>query len=174
MRMLMKEKLVEPLNQQIGYELGASNQYIAQAVYFEEEGLPELAGFFYRQSAEERDHGLRIVRFMLDAGAHPRIPETAVPRDSFASPYDAVHYALEQELLVSQQIDRLVTLAVEESDHTTHNFLQWFVAEQVEEVSTFSNLLNVIKHAKENLLWAEEYVRTRGRKAATTIEGGEA
>ncbi|RMH00624.1 MAG: ferritin [Chloroflexi bacterium] len=165
--MIIKEKLIAPLNAQIQSEFTASAQYIAIAVYFDDQSLPELAGFFYRQADEERMHAMKFIHFMLDAGVKPIIPPVPELRNDFSSAADAVQYALDQELKVTDQINNLVSTAVAEGDHTTNNFLQWFVTEQVEEVSTMSTLLQTIKHAGNNLLLVEDYVRRHPQHAET-------
>lgn len=166
--MIVKEKCVTAMNAQIQSEFTASAQYIAIAVYFDSEGLPDLANFFYRQAEEEKMHAMKFVRFLLDAGSMPIIPPTPDLRNDFQSATDAVQYALAQEMKVTDQINNLVALAVQENDHTSHNFLQWFITEQVEEVSSMSLLLQTIKHASNNLLMVEDFVRRRA--AAETAE----
>lgn len=170
---IISSAIVETMNQQIKSEFTASAQYVAIAVYFDDEGLPDLAGFFYRQAEEERMHGMKFVRFMLDAGVKPTIPATHELRNSFSGAADAVQYALEQEVRVTNEINNLVTIAKENKDHTSENFLQWFVTEQVEEVSSMTSLLQTIKHAGPSLLLVEDYVR-RIAAAAATEEAGEA
>jgi ferritin len=157
--MIVRPEVVDALNKQIISEFHASAQYIAIAIFFEAEGLPELAAFFYRQSDEEREHALKMVRFLLDAGASPLVSATPAVQNGFDSASEAVQLALTQELTVTDQINSLVELSLETKDHTTNQFLQWFVTEQVEEVSTMSQLLQTIKHAGSNLLMVEEYVR---------------
>lgn len=157
--MIVKQNLVEPMNAQIQSEFAASAQYIAIAAYFDHQSLPELANFFYRQSDEERSHAMKFVRFMLDAGVKPTIPRLPELKNEFEDAADAVQYALDQEIKVTDQINNLVSLAVAEGDHTSNNFLQWFVTEQVEEVATMSTLLQTIKHAGNNLLLVEDFVR---------------
>ena len=157
--MIIKPKLVDAMNAQIISEFGASAQYIAIAVYFDDQALPELAGFFYRQSDEEREHAMKFVHFMLETGAKPIIPGISELRNSFESAADAVQFALDQEMRVTDEINNLVSLAVTENDHTSNNFLQWFVMEQVEEIDTMSSLLQTIKHANGNMLWVEDFVR---------------
>ncbi len=161
MTMIIKEALVDPLNAQILSEFTAHAQYIAIAVYFEDETLPELADFFYRQAAEEKEHAMMFIKFMLDTGIKPTIPATPTPQNEFADASAAVQLALDQELLVTDQINNLVMLSNEHKDNTCHQFLQWFVTEQVEEVSSMTDLLDTIKHSGGNLLWVEDYVRRR-------------
>jgi ferritin len=170
---IIKEKTVEAMNSQIQSEFAASAQYIAIAVYFDEEGLPELAGFFYRQSDEERAHAMKFVRFLLDAGAKPIIPPLPNLRNEFASATDAVQFALDQEKKVTHQINNLVAIATAEGDYTSQNFLQWFVTEQVEEVSTMTQLLQTVQHAGPSLLLVEDFVR-RHAAAAAAAESAEA
>jgi bacterioferritin B len=158
-RTTMRDKLIDPFNDQIQSEFTASAQYVAIAVYFDEMGLLELAKFFYRQAEEERMHAMKFVHFMIETEAKPIIPATPELKNSFSSPAEAVEFALNQERKVTDQIDNLVTIALAEKDHAANNFLQWFVYEQVEEVSTMSTLLQTIKLAGTNLLLVEDFVR---------------
>ena len=169
--MIIKPKLVDAMNAQIISELGASAQYIAIAIYFDDQALPELAGFFYRQSEEEREHAMKFVHFMLETGAKPIIPGISELRNEFEGAADAVQFALDQEMRVTDEINNLVTLAVAENDHTSNIFLQWFVTEQVEEIDTMSTLLQTIKHANGNMLWVEDFVRRNPQHEAGGEEG---
>ncbi|MFT5194052.1 MAG: ferritin [Cellvibrionaceae bacterium] len=164
--MIIKQKVVELMNAQLISEFSASAQYIAIAVYFDEEGLPDLAQLFYKQSEEERMHAMMFVRFMLEAGAKPIIPSTPDLKNSFESAADAVQYALKQELKVTDEINNLVTVATAERDYASNQFLQWFVTEQVEEVDSMNTLLQTIKHSAGNLLLVEEFVRRMPQMAA--------
>lgn len=157
--MIIHQRSAEAMNNQVRSEFFASAQYIAIAVYFDEEGLPDLAQFFYRQSDEEHMHAMKFVHFLLETGAKPIIPGLPDIRNEFGSAAEAVQYALDQELLVTSQVNNLVQIAVEENDFTSNNFLQWFVNEQVEEVDTMTTLLQTIKHAAGNMLLVEDYVR---------------
>jgi bacterioferritin B len=157
--MMIKQRVADALNEQLISEFGASSQYVAAAVYFDEMALPELAQFFYRQAEEERMHAMKIVQFMLETGAKPVIPATPEVRNEFESAEDAVGMALEQERKVTSEINNLMRIATEEGDFSSQSFLQWFVNEQVEEVDTMTNLLQTIKHAGGNMLWVEDYVR---------------
>jgi len=157
--MIINEKLVEAMNRQIRSEFSASQQYIALAIYFDGESLVELANFFYRQSEEEREHAMKFVHFLLEAGAKPLIPDLPEFKNEFASAAEAVQFALDQEIKVTDQINNLVTLAIAEQDHISNNFLQWFVTEQVEEVDTMTTLLQTIQHAGSSLLLVEDFVR---------------
>ncbi len=169
---MLKQRVVEALNEQLVSEFGASAQYVAAAVYFEEMVLPELAQFFFRQSEEERMHAMKIVHYLLETGCKPIIPATPDLRNEFESAEDAVQMALEQEKRVTEEINSIMRIAVEEDDYTTQSFLQWFVNEQVEEVDTMTNLLRTIRHAGGNLLWVEDYVRRNPQHEGEEGDGG--
>lgn len=170
--MIVNGKCVDGLINQIQNEFQASAQYVAIAAYFDHEGLPALAAHFYRQSEEERMHALKFVKYLLDAGAKPLIKAIPDIRNDFASPSDAVQCALDSELKVTSQINDLVATATKNNDYMTITFLQWFVTEQLEEVSSMSTLLQIIKHAGGTMLLVEDYVR-RMAATATAEEGGE-
>ncbi len=157
--MIISERSAAAMNDQIQSEFHASAQYVAMAIYFDEQGLPDLAQFFYRQAEEERGHAMKFVHFMLETGAKPLIPSLPEVRNEFDDATDVVQTALNQELMVTDQINSLVRISVEENDYTSNNFLQWFVEEQVEEVDTFSTLLQTIQHAAGNMLFVEDFVR---------------
>ena len=145
------------LNEQIGYELGASNQYVAIAVYYDAETLPLLAAHFYRQAVEERNHAMMLVQFLLDADEPVRVPGVEAPTTEFADAVLPVALALEQEKRVTGQISALAALARQEGELVGEEFLNWFLKEQREEVSSMSDLLKLVERAAEsNLLLAEE------------------
>jgi ferritin len=157
--MIIKQQSVAAMNDQILSEFFASAQYVAIAVYFDEEGLPDLAQFFYRQAEEERMHAMKFVHFLLETGAKPIIPGLPKIRNEFTSAAEAVQFALDQEMTVTDQINNLVRIAVESNDFTSNSFLQWFVEEQVEEIDSMTTLLQTINHAAGNLLLVEDFVR---------------
>ena len=157
--MLASKALGAAMNQQVGNEMGASMQYIAIATHFDAETLPELARFFYRQADEERDHAMRFVRFLVDVDVTVEIPEIPAPKSDFVSAEEAVALSLEWEKTVTQQIYDLVTIAQGDTNHIAVRFLDWFVNEQLEEVSTMGALLSLVHRAGESgLLHVEEYL----------------
>jgi len=157
---------VERLNQQIAHEFGAHQQYVAVAVHYDAETLPRLAAFFYAQALEERNHAMMMVQYLLDAGVDATIPGVEAPRTSFADIVEPVALALEQERRVSDQIEDLAKVAREEGDYLSEQFTLWFLKEQVEEVSTMSDLLRVVERSRENPMFAEDYlVRERSGDA---------
>jgi bacterioferritin B len=156
--MIVKPNLVTPLNNQIRHEFTNMFGYLAVSAYFDDQGLPELAAFFARQSEDERLHAMKFINFLLETGVKPLIPDVPQVQNEFQSAEEAVQFALDQEIKTTGQINDLVSIALAESDHTTNTFLQWFVTEQVEEVDTMTNLLQTIRHAAGNLLRVEDYV----------------
>jgi bacterioferritin B len=170
--MLISDKLAKAMSDQVGRELGASNQYVAIAAYFDAESLSELASFFYSQSDEERMHALKFVHYVADAGGKVAIPAVAQPQSAFESAEAAARLSLEWELEVTKQINALMDVAIQEKDHIAHGFLEWFVNEQLEEVNTMNELLSVIRRAgKDGLLLVEQYVARRGQTHAAADPG---
>ncbi len=156
-------RFTDALNEQISRELGASQQYVAIAVYYDAETLPQLAAHFYRQAVEERNHAMMIVQYLLDAGESAAIPGVAAPRTDFGDAADPVRVALDQERQVTEQIVALAGLAREDGDLVGEQFLHWFLQEQREEVSSMSALLAVVERAEaSNVLLVEEYLARAG------------
>jgi ferritin len=149
---------VDKLNEQIGYEFGASQQYVAAAVYYDTETLPRLAAFFYAQALEERNHAMMMVQYLMDADAAVVIPGIEAPKGSFGDIVEPVQVALEQEKRVSGQINALAALAREHSDFSSEQFMQWFIKEQIEEVASMSDLLRVVERARDNPMFAEDFL----------------
>lgn len=163
--MLISKKMNEAINEQIGNEFAASLQYVAIAAHFASESLTELAAGFYKQAEEERDHAMRFVKYVVETGGRIEIRAIAAPKSRFKSAAEAVKLSLDQEKSVTAQINALVELSIKTSDHTTHNFLSWFIREQLEEVSSMENLLKVVQRAGEsNLLYVEEFLARHGHR----------
>ena len=152
------QPFVELLNEQIGHEFAASQQYLAIASYYDDETLPRLAAFFYAQALEERNHALMMVQYLLDADAQAPIPGVAAPHNGFGDVVEPIALALEQEKRVTQQINALAATARQEGDYSSEQFMQWFIKEQIEEVASMNDLLKVVSRAKDNPLLAEEYL----------------
>jgi ferritin len=160
---LISEKINAAINAQIGFELGNSNQYLSIASYFEAESLFGLAKLFFKQADEEREHAMKLLKFVLDSGGKVDIPSIPAPRSDFASAEDAAQFALDSELRTTQQVYDLVELATREKNYITTNFLQWFVSEQLEEVSSAQTRLAVIKRSGPNVLMVEAYLAHQGK-----------
>lgn len=153
--MVLSDSLLKALNDQITMELGAHVQYLAIAVYFESRSLDRLAAFFYRQAEEEKFHGLKIVRYLSEAGAAVRFSSIPAPEQDFASAGDAAELFVAQEQHVTESFYRMNRMALEEADYITSSFLQWFIDEQMEEMTTAGKLRDLIRMAGDNLLTVE-------------------
>ena len=162
----------DQLNEQIGHEFAASQQYIAIAVHYDALTLPQLAAHFYRQAVEERNHAMMMVQYLLDADVPAVVPGVAAPQTSFADVVEPVRLALEQEKRVTAQIAALVQLAREEGDLVGEQFLHWFLQEQREEVSSMSALLHVVERSRDNVMLVEDYLARESGGEANPLEAG--
>jgi len=146
------------LNEQVGHEFAASQQYIAIAVHYDAQTLPRLAAHFYRQAVEERNHALMIVQYLLDADEQVLVPGVAAPQTEFADVVEPVRLALDQEKRVTEQISDLAKLARSEGDLVGEQFLHWFLQEQREEVSSMGALLTVVERSRDNVMLIEDFL----------------
>jgi ferritin len=154
----MTSKFHELLQQQIRSEFTAAQQYIAVAVWFDDQDLPQLAKHFYHQALEERNHAMMIVRYLLDNDVRVTIPGVDEVRNDFTAAVELVELALNQERQVTDEVVRLAKTARDEDDYKGEQFMQWFLKEQTEEVAQMSTLLNVVKRANGNLFDVENYI----------------
>jgi ferritin len=152
------QSFADALNEQISNEFAASQQYVGAAVYYDAETLPRLAAFFYRQAVEERNHAMIMVQFLLDTDEEVRIPDIKSQQTRYGDVAGPVEMALEQEKRVSDEINALFKLARDSGDFRAEQFLAWFVKEQVEEVSSMTDLLNVCERAKDSPLLIEDFL----------------
>ena len=157
------DRFVGALNGQIANEFAAAQQYIAIAVEYQSQTLPQLATFFYKQALEERNHAMMMVRYLLDIDARVEIPGVDAPQHDFVDCVAPVALALEQERRVGEEIFGLMRIAREDDDYASEQFVQWFVKEQVEEVASMSALHDVVYRAKDQPLLAEDYLAREGR-----------
>lgn len=133
LRTVIKEPVELVLNQQIQMEMTASSKYLAMAGWCDRNGFDHSAGFFYGQSEEERKHGMKIFHYLCDQGATaytPEIPPVVQEFDSLRSVFETV---LEQEVAVTDSINRIIGVCRRENDYATEELMMWYVKEQVEE-----------------------------------------
>jgi bacterioferritin B len=152
------QSFADALNEQISNEFAAQQQYIGAAVYYDSETLPRLAAFFYRQAVEERNHAMIMVQYLLDTDEDVKIPDITSQQTKYDDVVGPVKMALEQEKRVSDEINDLFKLARDNGDFRAEQFLTWFVKEQVEEVSSMTDLLNVCERAGDNALLIEDFL----------------
>ncbi len=146
------------LTEQIGHEFTASQQYIAIAVWYDQQALPQLASLFYAQAVEERNHAMMIVAYLMDREADVVIPGVPAVRNEFTSVVEPLELALAQERQVTAQFEALIALARQETDYLGEQFMHWFLKEQVEEVSSMATLLQVATRVGENVMLLEDYL----------------
>ena len=159
--MLISERMAEALSAELAYEYGAAIQYTMISAWCSREALPQLAGLFRAQAAEELMHAQKIVDYVTEAGGVAAVPAVPEGQADFPSVEAAVRLALDAEVRVTSIFNDLMDLAIEERDYLARGFLQWFVDEQLEEVSSMDDLLKVVRRAGDNLLYVENYVASR-------------
>ena len=154
----MVSRFHQALQDQIRNEFTAAQQYVALAVWFDGEDLPQLAKHFYRQSLEERNHAMMIVQYLLDNDIQPTVPGVGEVRNDFKEAAELIDLALSQERRVTDEVIALAKAARDDDDYKGEQFMQWFLKEQFEEVAQMSTLLNVVKRADGNLFDVENFL----------------
>lgn len=146
--MLLKElspKIYDALNQQVEMEAASSQYYLAMASWAEVQGYNGVAQFLYRHSDEERAHMLKLLKFINERGGHGLVPALKQPTVKFKNIHAIFEHVFSHELLVSKEINNLVDMCLKEKDYATHNFLQWYVTEQIEEERLARHILDKLK-----------------------------
>ncbi len=139
--MKISKDLNYAINTQIGHELLASNIYINMAAYFNSLGLLRLSGMFFEQSDEEREHAEKFIHYLLEVEGEVAVPAIDKAHNEFKSVKEAFELALNWEKEVTSNINDLMSIAIEQKDYASQDFLRWFVSEQVEEEATMNHLL---------------------------------
>ena len=155
------------LQQQIANEFAASQQYVAFAVWLDQQALPQLAGRFYAQAVEERNHALMLVQYLMDRDVPVQMPGVPEVRNDISSVVEVIELALAQERRVTEDFQAIISAARTDGDYLGEQFTHWFLKEQVDEVSSRSTLLQVATRVGENVMLLEDYL---SREAA---QGGE-
>lgn len=141
---MLSKSIEKALNDQIRIEAESSQIYLAMACWAEVKGLEGVAGFMYGQSNEERDHMLKLIKFVNERGGHAHISALNAPNVTFESFKEMFEKLFEHEVFVSESINNLVHISLQEKDYATHNFLQWYVSEQIEEEAMARTILDKI------------------------------
>ena len=141
----MNTKVEKALNAQIIKESSSSQFYLAMASWSETAGLSGTAKFMYQHSDEERFHMLKLVKFINERGGKAIIPSVEQPPKEFKNLENVFELLLEHELMVTDSINNIVDICLTEKDYTTHNFIQWYVAEQLEEEALARTMLDKIR-----------------------------
>jgi ferritin len=160
---MLTQKIEETLNNQIRIEAESSQIYLSMACYAETQGLEGISNFMYKQSEEERTHMLKLVKYVNERGGHAKITELNAPKTTFGTFKEMFEELYKHELFVSNSINELVHITFTEKDYATHNFLQWYVAEQIEEeaqAKTILDKINLIGDDKGGLYLFDRDIQT--------------
>lgn len=141
---MLSKRMLSVLNKQIRIEAESSQIYLAMASWAEIKGLEGVSQFMYAQSDEERLHMLKFFKYINERGGHAKVSELSAPALEFGSIKEVFETLFKHEVVVSQSINELVHISLEEKDYATHNFLQWYVAEQIEEEAQARTILDKI------------------------------
>ena len=141
---MLTKTVQKALNDQIRYEAESSQIYLSMASWAETKGFEGVAEFMFAQSDEERLHMLKILKYVNERGGHAVITQLDAPATQFGTVKEMFELLLQHEIKVSQLINNLVEITLREKDYATHNFLQWYVAEQIEEEATARTILDKI------------------------------
>ncbi|MCB0792422.1 MAG: ferritin [Flavobacteriales bacterium] len=139
---MLSKKIESALNGQIAIEAMSSQFYLAMASWAETEGLNGTAAFLYRHSDEERMHMLKLIRFVNERGGKAIVPALKQPPRVFKDINHIFNELFKHEAHVTAEINKVVDSCLKEKDYTTHNFMQWYVSEQIEEETLARTLLD--------------------------------
>ncbi len=141
---MLTSKIEAALNSQVTVEAESSQVYLAMASWAENLGFEGVSQFMYAHSDEERAHMLRLIKFINERGGHAKVSQLSAPPTEFGSFKDMFQTLFDHEVMVSKTINDLVDIYLQEKDYATHNFLQWYVSEQIEEEALARNILDKI------------------------------
>ena len=141
---MLSTKIEQALNAQVTVEAESSQVYLAMASWAEVQGFEGVATFMYAHSDEEREHMLKLIKFINERGGHAKVSVLSASPTEFGSFKDMFEKLFEHEVKVSASINDLVDVTLQEKDYATHNFLQWYVAEQIEEEALARSILDKI------------------------------
>ena len=141
---MLSKVIEEALNKQVTVEAESSQVYLAMASWAEVQGLEGVSTFMYAHSDEEREHMLKLIKFINERGGHAKVSPLTAPPVKFGSFKDLFEKLFQHEVKVSKSINDLVHISLQEKDYATHNFLQWYVSEQIEEEALARTILDKI------------------------------
>lgn len=147
---MIKQKMVDAINKQISKEIYSSHLYLSMAAYYHDINLNGFAGWMRMQAQEEMDHALKFFDYLLDRGAKPELQAIDSPEKKWDSPLAGFEAAYKHEQAVTESINQLANMSIEEADHATHNMLQWFIQEQVEEEASVSEIVDRLRLAGDS------------------------
>jgi len=142
---MLSEKMQDALNAQMNWEIYSAHIYLSMSSHFEQVGLAGVASWMNAQYQEEMFHAMKFFDYINEAGGHAKLSTIDAPPYEWESPLAAFEHALEHEQGVTSRINDLADLAVDERNHAVGIFLQWFIAEQVEEEDTVGGIVGKLK-----------------------------
>ncbi len=170
---MLNKNVETALNEQIRIEAESSQIYLSMASWAEVKGLEGISQFLYKHSDEERMHMLKLVKYVNERGGHAIVSELKAPKTDFGSFQNLFKELFEHEQYVSQRINEVVHVTLEEKDYATHNFMQWYVAEQIEEEAlarTILDKINLIGNDKGGLYLFDRDIRMLSVDSAAAPE----
>ncbi len=165
----MNTAIEKLLNDQIRYESKASLQYLAMAVWADQKGYNGVSEFFYLQSEEERTHMTKLIKFVIERNGNVELPSLEQPKSDFNSLPELFEHFLESEVFVTEQINKVIFECLDKKDYNVHNFMQWYVTEQLEEEATARTLLdklNIVGDDKSGLYLFDRDINSFDQKDA--------
>ncbi len=161
---MITERMANELNKQINAELFSSYLYLSMAAYFENAGFKGFANWMRAQSQEEYEHAMKFYEYLISVEGKVELEAIEKPKNQWDSPLAVFEAAKEHEIYVTNLINNLVAVSLEEKDYATNIFLQWFVTEQIEEVATVSEIIDKFKmigERKESLYFLDKELGAR-------------
>lgn len=150
---MLSKKVEDILNVQVDKEGYSSHLYLSMAVWAETKGLGGIADWLYAQAEEERIHMLKLVRYINERDGRAAIIAVQEPPTEFGTVREMFDKVLEHEQFISGSINEIVQVCIDENDHTTHNWIQWFVTEQIEEEASVKALIDKLKLVGEHNMY---------------------
>ncbi len=142
---MLSKTIEDKLQNQIHKEASSSQLYLAMACWADVKGFPGVASFLFAHSDEERQHMLKLIKFVNERGGHASVPSLESPQKNFDSLASVFKSILEHEILVTESINDIITACLEEKDHTTNNFMQWYISEQLEEEQLARSIIDKLE-----------------------------
>ncbi len=150
---MLSKKMLKILNEQVSKEAYASQLYLSMASWAETRGMAGIASWFYAQSDEERGHMMKFILFINERGGHAEVPKIDQPPKDFPGVREVFDASLEHEQMVTAAINDIVSLSLNEKDYATHNWIQWFVDEQMEEEASVQGVIDKLALLGSNNLY---------------------
>lgn len=150
---MISRKLQDAINTQINAEMWSANLYLSMSFYFQKQGFPGFASWMKKQSQEEMEHVYKLAGYLIDRDGTAKVDKLDVVPYGWGTPLEVFEHVYKHECHVSKLIDELVSIASEEKDNATQDFLWWFVREQVEEESTAKGIVDQLKLAGDSGLF---------------------